>query len=133
MPASTKYSGNPFISRRERQSSVLLYNRKSEEVDKEAAYNEKALANVKLDISNANVFTTNGQTKEATCTLWVELRDGNPGYVNFDSWDETDTAKWTIQPGKDYFVANGQKFVIQSLVEKKNIKGGVDILEIVGK
>lgn len=133
MPESTKYSGNPFISRRERQASVLLYNRKAEEVDKEAAYNEKSLSNVKLDISNANVFTTNGQTKEATCTLFVELRDGNPGYVNFDSWDETDHSKWTIQPGKDYFVANGQKFVIQSLVEKKNIKGGVDILEIVGK
>lgn len=133
MPKSTTYSGNPFISRRERQSSVLLYNRKSDEVDKEAAYNEKTLANVKLDISNANVFTTNGQTKEATCTLWVELRDGNPGYVNFDLWDEDDPAQWTIQPGKDYFVANGQKFVIQSLIEKKNIKGGVDILEIVGK
>lgn len=133
MPESTKYSGNPFISRRERQSSVLLYNRKSDEVYKEAVYNEKALANVKLDISNANVFTTNGQTKEATCTLWVELRDGNKGYYNLDAWDETNPEQWTIQPGRDYFVANGQKFVIQSLVEKKNIKGGVDILEIVGK
>lgn len=133
MPSSTKYSGNQFISRRERQSSVLLYNRKENEVDKEAAYNEKELSNVKLDISNANVFTTNGQTKEATCTILVELRDGNPGYVNFDNWDETDPAKWTIQPGKDYFVANGQKFVVESLIEKYNIKGGVDILEIVGK
>ena len=133
MPESTKYSGNPFISRRERQSSVLLYNQKKAEVNKETVYAQKNLTNVKVEISNANVFTTNGQTKEATCTLWVELRDGNPGYVNFDSWDETDTAKWTIQPGKDYFVANGQKFVVESLIEKYNIKGGVDILEIVGK
>lgn len=133
MPESTKYSGNQFISRRERQSSVLLYNRKSEEVNKEAEYKTTTLANVKLDISNSNVFTTSGQTKDTTCTLFVELRDGNTGYVNFDSWNETNTSQWTIQPGKDYFVANGQKFVIQSLVEKKNIRGGVDILEIVGK
>lgn len=133
MPLSTKYSGNQFISRRERQSSVLLYNRKAEEVDKEAAYNEKQLSGVKFEISNANGFSTDGAKKLYTCTLWVELRDGNPGYVNFERWDETDPAQWTIQPGKDYFVANGQKFVIESFVEKWNIKGGVDILEIVGK
>lgn len=133
MPKSTTYSGNPFISRRERQSSVVLYNRRSEEVDKEAVYIQRTLSNVKLEISNANAFTTNGQTKDATCTLWVELRDGNKGYYNLDAWDETDPAQWTIQPGKDYFVANGQKFVIESFTEKWNIKGGVDTLEIVGK
>lgn len=133
MPESTKYSGNPFISRRERQSSVLLYNRKADEVDKEAVYVEKALKNVKVEISQANGFSTDGAKKLCSCTLWVELRDGNTGYVNFGYWDETDQAQWTIQPGKDYFVANGQKFVVESLVEKYNIKGGVDILEIVGK
>ena len=133
MPSSTKYSGNQFISRRERQSSVLLYNRKEDEVDKEAVYVEKQLSGVKVETSNANGFSTDGAKKLYTCTLWVELRDGNPGYVNFDNWDETDPAKWTIQPGKDYFVANGQKFVVESLIEKYNIKGGVDILEIVGK
>lgn len=133
MPESTKYSGNPFISRRERQASVLLYNRKADEVDKEAVYAQKNLTNVKVEISKANGFSTDGLKKLCSCTLWVELRDGNPGYVNFDNWDETDPAKWTIQPGKDYFVANGQKFVVESLIEKYNIKGGVDILEIVGK
>ena len=133
MPLSTKYSGNQFISRRERQASVVLYNRKSDEVAKEAVYIQHTLSDVKVEISNANAFTTNGQTKDATCTLWVELRDGNKGYYNLDAWDETNPDQWTIQPGRDYFVANGQKFVIQSLVEKKNIKGGVDILEIVGK
>ena len=133
MPSSTKYQGNPFISRRERQSSVVIYNRKAAEVDKEAAYNQKTLANVKLDISNANVFTTNGQIKEDTCTLWVELRDGNPGYVKEGAWDETKSNQWTVQPGKDYFVANGQKFMVQSITEKKNINGGIDILEIVGQ
>ena len=133
MPSSTRYSGNPFISRRERQSSVFLYNEKLNEVYKEKQYSTKKLSNVKLEISNANTFTTSGQTKDATCTLFVELRDGNPGYVDCVNWDETKPEQWTIQPGKDYFVANGQKFVIQSLIEKKNIKGGVDILEIVGK
>lgn len=133
MPSSTRYSGNPFISRRERQSSVFLYNEKLNEVYKEKQYSTKKLSNVKLEISNANTFTTSGQTKDANCTLSVELRDGNPGYVDCVNWDETKPEQWTIQPGKDYFVANGQKFVIQSLIEKKNIKGGVDILEIVGK
>lgn len=133
MPTSTKYSGNPFISRRERQASVTLYNRKSAEVDKEAVYSEKVLSNVKLQISNANGFSTDGLKKIVSCSLWVELRDGNPGYVNFGLWDETIANQWTIQPGKDYFVANGQKFVIESFVEKYNTKGGVDILEIVGK
>lgn len=133
MPESTKYSGNPFISRRERQASVLLYNQKKAEVNKETVYAQKNLTNVKVEISKANGFSTDGLKKLYTCTLWVELRDGNPGYVNFDNWDETDPAKWTIQPGKDYFVANGQKFVVESLIEKYNIKGGVDILEIVGK
>lgn len=133
MPESTKYIGNKFISRRERQSSVVLYNRKSDEVEKEAVYKEKTLTNVKIDISNSNAFTTSGQTKENSCTMYVELRDGNPGYVNPENWDETKTDQWTVQPGKDYFVANGQKFVIQLLVERKNIRGGIDILEIVGK
>ena len=133
MPESTKYSGNPFISRRERQASVLLYNQKKAEVNKETVYAQKNLTNVKVEISKANGFSTDGAKKLCSCTLWVELRDGNPVYVNFDNWDETDPEKWTIQPGKDYFVANGQKFVIESLVEKYNIKGGVDILEIVGK
>ena len=133
MSTSTKYLGNQFISRRERQSSVVIYNRKDAEVDKEAAYNEKTLSNVKLDISNANGFSTDGLKKLYTCNLSVELRDGNPGYVNFGYWDENDPAQWTIQPGKDYFVANGQKFVVESLVEKYNVKGGVDILEVVGK
>lgn len=133
MPKSTTYSGNPFISRRERQSSVVLYNRRSEEVDKEAVYNEKSLSGVKVEISNENGFSTDGAKKLYTCSLLVELRDGNHGYVNFERWDETDPDQWTIQPGKDYFVANGQKFVIESLIEKFNIKGGVDILEIVGK
>ena len=35
--------------------------------------------------------------------------------------------------GKDYFVANDKKFVINSLVEKYNINGKIDILEIVGE
>ena len=133
MPTSTKYSGNPFISRRERQSSATLYNQKKSELNKETVYAEKALTNVKVEISRANGFSTDGLKKLDTCTLWVELRDGNAGYVNMNDWDETVAGKWTVQPGKDYFVANGQKFVIESLVEKYNIKGGVDILEIVGK
>lgn len=133
MPLSTKYSGNQFISRRERQTSVVLYNQKKAEVEKETAYNTKTLSGVKVEISNANGFSTDGAKKLYTCTLWVELRDGNPGYVNFERWDDTKTDQWTIQPGKDYFVANGQKFVIESFTEKWNIKGGVDILEIVGK
>ena len=86
-----------------------------------------------MEISNANGFSTDGLKKLYTCTLFVELRDGNPGYVNFGYWDENDPAQWTIQPGKDYFVANGQKFVVESLVEKFNVKGGIDILEVVGK
>ena len=133
MPESTKYRGNQFISRRERQSSVLLYNQKSQEVNKETVYKEKKLSGVKIEISNANGFSTDGLKKLYTCNLLVELRDGNPGYVNFEKWNENDPDKWTIQPGKDYFVANGQKFVIESLVEKYNIKGGIDILEIVAK
>lgn len=133
MPESTKYTGNPFISRRERQASVVLYNLKSAEKNKEADYQITTLAGVKLATSFANAFTTSGSTKDETCTLYVELRDGNPGYVNQFAWDETKQDQWTIQPGKDYFVANGQKFVIQSLVERKNIRGGVDILEVVGK
>jgi len=133
MPLSTKYSGNPFISRRERQASVVLYNQKKAEVEKETAYNTKTLSGVKYEISEANGFSTDGFKKLYTCTLWVELRDGNPGYVNFESWDDTKTDQWTIQPGKDYFVANGQKFVVESFTEKYNIKGSVDILEIVGK
>ena len=132
MPTSTKYQGNPFISRRERQSSVVLYNRKKNEVDKEAVYVSKTLVNVKTDIKLDNSFTTDGAKWLSTCTLFVELRDGNNGYVNFGSWDETKTDQWTVQPGKDYFVANGQKFMINSLIEKFNIKGGIDILEIVG-
>lgn len=133
MPTSTRYSGNEFISRRERQASVVLYNRKSAEVNKDAAYNTKTLSNVKVSISNANGFSTDGLQKITTCSLWVELRDGNPGYVNFETWDETKADQWTIQPGKDYFVANGQKFVVESFTEKYNIKGGVDVLEIIGK
>lgn len=133
MPESTKYRGNQFISRRERQSSVLLYNQKSQEVNKETVYKEKKLSGVKIEISNANGFSTDGLKKLYTCNLLVELRDGNPGYVNFEKWNENDPDQWTIQPGKDYFVANGQKFVIESLVEKYNIKGGIDILEIVAK
>ena len=82
MPESTKYSGNPFISRRERQASVLLYNRKADEVDKEAVYVEKQLTKVKWMISNANGFSTDGAKKLCSCTLWVELRDGNPGYIS---------------------------------------------------
>lgn len=133
MPASTKYQGNPFISRRERQSIVVIYNRKAEEVEKEAVYVSKTLAGVKTEISLENSFTTSGSEKRQTCRLFVELRDGNPGYVNAQNWDETNTNQWTVQPGKDYFVANSQNFMIQSLVEKKNINGGIDILEIVGQ
>lgn len=133
MPASTKYQGNPFISRRERQSSVVIYNRKAAEVDKEAVYVSKTLLAVKTEMSLANSFTTRGSEKQATCTLSVELRDGNPGYVNEGAWDETKSNQWTVQPGKDYFVANGQKFMVQSITEKKNINGGIDILEIVGQ
>jgi len=133
MPESTKYRGNPFISRRERQSYVLLYNRKFAEVSKEAVYNQKLLNNVKVDISESNIFSTNGQTKDKICTVSVELRDGNPGYVNFLEWDDSDPAQWTIQPGKDYFIANGQKFVIQSLKENRSIKGSIDTLGFIGK
>ena len=133
MSTSTKYSGNQFISRRERQSSVVIYNRKDAEVDKEAVYVATNLTGVKIEISNANGFTTDGLKKLYTCTLSVELRDGNPGYVNYMEWDETDPEKWTVKPGLDYFVANGQKFMVESLVEKYNIRGGIDILEIVGK
>lgn len=133
MPASTKYQGNQFISRRERQSSVVIYNRKAAEVDKEAVYVSKTLLAVKTEMSLANSFTTRGSEKQATCTLSVELRDGNPGYVNEGVWDETKSNQWTVQPGKDYFVANGQKFMVQSITEKKNINGGIDILEIVGQ
>lgn len=133
MPTSTQYSGNKFISRRERQLSVVLYNRKSAEVEKEVVYVSKTLNGVKTEISLENSFTTNGSEKRNTCRLFVELRDGNNGYVNEKSWDETKPSQWTVQTGKDYFVANGEKFVIQSLVEQKNINGGVDILEIVGQ
>ena len=132
MPSSTKYSGNQFISRRERQSSVVIYNRKSAEVDKEAVYVKKTLTGVKIEITNRNYFSSEGPEKKDGCRLSVELRDGNPGYVNFNSWDETNTKQWTIQPGKDYFVANGQKFMINSLLEKHNVKGGIDVLEIEG-
>ena len=132
MPESTKYRGNQFISRRERQSSVILYNKKLAEVDKEAAYIQRELSGVKLEITNRNYFSSEGPEKKDGCRLYIELRDGNPGYVNFDFWDETNPNQWTIQPGKDYFVANGQKFMVNSLVEKYNVKGGVDILEIEG-
>lgn len=133
MPKSTVYQGNQFISRRERQSSVVIYNRKAAEVDKEAVYSSRTLSNVKIDMSLNSGFTTAGVQKLATCHLYVELRDGNPGYVNYQSWDETKADQWTVQPGKDYFVANDKKFVINSLVEKYNINGKIDILEIVGE
>lgn len=132
MPSSTRYSGNPFISRRERQASVVIYNRKAAEVDKEAAYVSRELKNVKIEISNSNSFTTDGAKWLSTCKLSVELRDGNPGYVNYLGWDETKAKNWTVCPGNDYFVANGKKFMINSLVEKYNVNGGIDILEIGG-
>lgn len=132
MPSSTKYSGNPFISRRERQASVVIYNRKAAEVNKEAVYVSRTLKDVKIEIANNNSFTTDGKKFLSTCKLYVELRDGNDGYVNYLGWDETDPKQWTVHPGEDYFVANGKKFMINSLTEKYNIRGGIDILEIGG-
>ena len=132
MPSSTKYSGNPFISRRERQESVVIYNKKSEEVNKEAFYISRTLKGVKTEINLADSFTTSGHENQSTCRLYVELRDGNPGYVNYHVWIESDPRQWTAQPGLDYFVANGKKFMIESIIEKTNINGGIDILEIVG-
>lgn len=133
MPTSTHYEGNKFISRRERQASVVLYNQKAEEINKETVYKQKTLSNVKVDISNENSFTTSGSTGIKSCKLYVELRDGNPGYVGYENWDEMNNRQWTVQPGKDYFIANGQKFVVQLLIEKRNIRGDIDVLEVIGK
>lgn len=133
MATSTKYKGNPFISRRERQETIILYNRLAEEVNKKAVFVSRRFDNVKVEAIKANVFTTAGNNNDYTCRLFFELRDGLTGYQEAGEWTGDDAEKWTIQAGKDYFVYNTHKYMIQSLTEKKNINGGIDILEVLAK
>ena len=133
MPRSTKYSGNPFISRRERLDSITLYNRLPDEQLKKAVYISRVLENVRVEIVNANNFSTAGSQKDYSCQLTIELRDGNRYYQHFSEWNGENPQKWTINPGKDYFVYNTSKYMITSLEEKKNVNGSVDILKVYAK
>lgn len=133
MATSTKYKGNPFISRRERTASITIYNRLADEVNKKAVYISRVLDRVKIETVKNNVFSTAGSNNDYSCRLFIELRDGNAGYQTATDWTGADAEKWTAQAGKDYFIYNNTKFMISSVTEQKNVNSGIDILEILAK
>lgn len=145
MPQSSRYSGNAFISRRERQQVITLLNQYPDEIDNKQIYKMTVLTGVKVDENFGVILSQRGVDTADTCKLTLEMRDILSGYS--DDFSEN-VDKWNIQIDSDLFVVGDVKgesgtitksellaegfkcYKINKIIKKNNINGSVDIIEV---